>query len=81
MTVLGALSLEGIMAAMTGEGSTDAQVFLTSVKTIVAPALRPGQVVFMDNLSAHPVDGVQEAIEAVGARLEYVPPMLLTYLR
>jgi transposase len=74
MTVLGALSLEGIMAAMTVEGSTDAQVFLTSVKTILVPALRPGQVVFMDNLSAHPVVGVQEAIESVGARLEYLPP-------
>jgi transposase len=74
MTVLGALSLEGIMAAMTVEGSTDAQVFLTSVKTILVPALRPGQVVLMDNLSAHPVDGVQEAIESVGARLEYLPP-------
>jgi transposase len=74
ITVLGALSLEGIMAAMTVEGSTDAQVFLTYVKTIVVPALRPGQVVFMDNLSAHQVDGVQEAIESVGARLEYLPP-------
>jgi transposase len=73
-TVLGALSLTGILAAMTVEGSTDAQVFLTSVKTILVPALRPGQVVCMDNLSAHQVDGVQEAIEAVGARLEYLPP-------
>ena len=63
ITVLGALSLEGIVAAMTIEGSTDAQVFLTYVKTILVPALRPGQVVFMDNLSAHQVDGVQEAIE------------------
>jgi transposase len=62
------------MAAMTVEGSTDAQVFLTYVKTILVPALRPGQVVFMDNLSAHQVDGVQEAIESVGARLEYLPP-------
>jgi transposase len=74
ITVLGALSLEGIMAAMTVEGSTDAQVFLTYVKTILVPALRPGQVVFMDNLSAHQVDGVQEAIESVGARLDYLPP-------
>jgi transposase len=74
ITVLGALSLEGIMAAMTVEGSTDAQVFLTYVKTILVPALRPGQVVFMDNLSAHQVAGVQDAIESAGARLEYLPP-------
>jgi transposase len=74
MTVLGALSLAGIMAAMTGEGRTAAQVFLTSVKTILVPALRPGQVVCMDNRSAHQVDGVQEALASVGARLEYLPP-------
>jgi transposase len=74
VTVLGALSLEGIIAAMTVEGSTDTHVFLTYVKTILVPALSPGQVVFLDNLSCHYVDGVQEAIESVGARLEYLPP-------
>jgi transposase len=74
ITVLGALALAGIMAAMTVEGSTDAPVFLTSGKPILVPAWRPGQVVFMDNRSAHQVDGVQEAIEAVGARREYLPP-------
>jgi hypothetical protein len=42
ITVLGALSLAGIMAAMTVEGSTDAQVFLTYVKTILVPTLRLG---------------------------------------
>jgi predicted Na+-dependent transporter len=71
MTVLGARSLAGIMAAMTVEGSTAAQVCLTSVKTILGPALRPGQVVCMDHRSAHQVDGVQDAIESAGARLDY----------
>ncbi len=74
ITVLGALSLDGITASMTVEGSTDAQVFLTYVQTILAPTLHAGQVVFMDNLSSHQVDGVKEAIESVGARLEYLPP-------
>jgi transposase len=74
ITVLGALSLDGIMASMTVEGSTNAQVFLTYVQTILVPTLHAGQVVFMDNLSSHQVDGVKEAIASVGARLEYLPP-------
>jgi len=74
ITVLGALSLEGIIAAMTVEGSTDEQVFLTYVETVLAPTWHTGQVVCMDNLSSHPVSGVKEAIESVGARLEYLPP-------
>jgi transposase len=73
ITILGALSLEGIQAIMTIEGSTDVQVFLTFVQTILVPTLRPGQIVIMDNLSSHKVDGVQDAILAAGARLEYLP--------
>ena len=74
MTVLGALSLEGMVEAMTIEGSTDGQVFSTFIEDVLVPALRPGQIVIMDNLSSHKVDGIQDAIEAVGARLEYLPP-------
>ena len=74
MTVLGALSLEGVLAPMTVEGGTDTEVFSTYVKDILAPALRPGNVVIMDNLSSHKVEGIQGAIEAVGATLEYLPP-------
>ena len=73
VTVLGARSLEGIQAAMTIEGSTDTAVFLTFVQTIVVPTLRPGQIVLMDNLSSHKVNGVKEAIESAKATLEYLP--------
>ena len=73
VTVLGALSLEGIQAAMTIEGSTDTAVFLTFIQTIVVPTLRPGQIVLMDNLSSHKVNGVKEAIESAKATLEYLP--------
>jgi transposase len=73
VTVLGALSLEGIQAVMTIEGSTDTAVFLTFVQTILVPTLRPGQIVLMDNLSAHKVNGVKEAIESAKATLEYLP--------
>ena len=73
VTVLGALSLEGIVEAMTIEGSTDGQVFSTFIEDVLVPVLRPGQIVIMDNLSSHKVEGIQDAIEAVGARLEYLP--------
>jgi DDE superfamily endonuclease len=69
--VLGALSLDGSSAAMTVEGSTDTQVFLTDVQTIVVPTLRPGPIVIMDNLSSHKDARIQTAIESVGATLEY----------
>jgi len=71
VTVLGALSVEGIVEAMTIEGSTDGQVFSTSIKELLARVLRPGQMVIMDNLSSHKVDGIKNAIEAMGARLAY----------
>ena len=71
MTVLGALSLDGIIASMTVEGSADAHVFFTYVQTILVPTWHAGQVVCMDHLSSHQGEGVKEAIASVGARLEY----------
>ena len=73
ITVLGALSPEGIIASMTIEGGTDREVFLTYVKKILVPSLRAGNVVVMDNLSSHTGEEVSEAIKSVGARLEYLP--------
>jgi transposase len=48
--------------------------FLSYVTQFLAPTLKPGDIVVMDNLRAHKVSGVREAIEAVGARLFYLPP-------
>jgi transposase len=48
--------------------------FLAYVEQVLAPGLTPGDIVVMDNLSAHKVPGVREAIEAAGARLLYLPP-------
>jgi transposase len=73
VTVLGALSPEGIIASMTVEGGTDRAVFLTYVKQILVPSLRAGNVVVMDNLSSHTGEEVSEAIKSVGARVEYLP--------
>jgi transposase len=73
VTVLGALSLAGVVEAMTIDGSADGQVVSTFIQDVLVPALRPGQTVIMDNLSAHKVEGIQDALEARGARLEYLP--------
>jgi transposase len=74
LTILGAIGVEGIVAAASVDAATDADVFLTFVREALVPALRAGQVVVMDNLSAHKVVGVREAIEGAGCRLIYLPP-------
>lgn len=74
LTLLSAMSLEGMVAAMTVESPTDGDVFLAYVEQVLCPRLRPGQVVIMDNLPAHKVDGVRSLIEAAGAELLYLPP-------
>jgi transposase len=50
------------------------EVFRAYVEQMLAPALKPGDVVVLDNLAAHKVAGVQDAIRAVGASLLYLPP-------
>ena len=74
VTVLGSLSCQGLEAVMTVEGATDAAVFRAYVSQVLAPTLQPGDVVVMDNLGAHKVDGIQSVIEARGAILRYLPP-------
>ena len=74
VTMLGALSLKGIVAAMTVEGFTDGAVFLTFLQEGLMPQLRPGQLLIMDNLCAHKVTGVAAACAAAGVELLYLPP-------
>jgi len=73
LTVLGAMSTRGMVAAMTIEEPTDGDIFLAYLQQVLAPALRPGDVVVMDNLSSHKAEGVRESIEAAGAKLLYLP--------
>lgn len=74
VTMLGAMGLKGIVAALTYPGGTDGLAFLTYIREVLLPNLWSGCVVVMDNLSAHLVKGVREAIESVGARLIYLSP-------
>lgn len=74
LTILGAMSTRGMIAAMTVEAATDGEIFLAFLDHVLCPALRPGDVVVMDNLSSHKVDGVRQRIEKAGAELLYLPP-------
>ena len=74
MTILGAMSVNGIIAAMTIEEATDGDIFLAFVQQILCPALKPGDVVVMDNLSSHKAAAVRISIEKTGAELLYLPP-------
>lgn len=61
-------------ASLTFLGGTDSLAFQTYVTKVLVPNLRQGACVVMDNFSSHKVAGIREAIEAVGARLVYLPP-------
>jgi len=74
LTILGALSTRGMVATMTIEEATDSDIFLAYLDHCLCPQLRPGDVVVMDNLSSHKVDGVQQRIEKCGAEVLYLPP-------
>ena len=74
LTMLGAVGLSGWVATMSIEAPTDGEVFRAYLQHVLCPKLKPGQVVVMDNLSAHKVEGVRELIQSTGARLRYLPP-------
>jgi transposase len=74
LTVLAAMTVEGVLTAAAVDAATDADVFRAFVAEALVPCLRRGQVVVMDNLAAHKVAGVREAVEAAGCRLLYLPP-------
>jgi transposase len=72
-TLIAALSLEGMGAAMILEGSANTLAFEMYVEQILAPSLRAGQIVVMDNLQAHKSARVKLAIEAKGCQLLFLP--------
>jgi transposase len=73
LTLVAALRINGVTAPYVVDGSMDGPSFLAYVSQVLAPTLRKGDVVFMDNLRTHKVDGVREAIAAVGATVRYLP--------
>jgi len=73
-TLIAGLRLEGPCAPWLFGGPMNGEMFVAWVRQGLALTLRPGDVVILDNLSTHKIQGVREAIEAVGARLLYLPP-------
>jgi transposase len=73
-TFVGALRLSGMTAPMVLDGPMTGEWFLAYARQVLAPTLRPGDVVILDNLPAHKGTAVREAVEATGARLLFLPP-------
>ena len=73
-TFVGALRAGGLVAPLVLDGAVNGQVFRAWVEQFLAPELRCGDIVVMDNLGSHKVAGVRQAIEAQGAELRYLPP-------
>ena len=73
-TLLASMSMEGMGPSLAVEGTTSATLFETYVKKVLAPTLRPGQIVVMDNLSAHKGARVRDLVAQRGCELLYLPP-------
>jgi transposase len=74
MTMIGAIALDGWRGFITIDAATDGDVFRAFVEQELAPNLRPGDLVVMDNLNAHRNTGAIAAIRAVGADVLFLPP-------
>lgn len=73
-TFIAALRSDGLTAPMTLDGPMDGEIFRAWTEQFLAPTLKSGDIVVMDNLPSHKVSGIREAIEAQGAWLHYLPP-------
>jgi hypothetical protein len=78
--LLWSMTVEGMGPSLAVEGATDREVFEAYVEKMLAPSLRSGQVVVMDNLSAHKGERVRRLVEERGAELLYLPPYSLRTL-
>lgn len=73
-TFLAALRVRGLTAPLVIDGAINGDLFLHYVQQHLVPTLTPGDIVILDNLNAHKVAGVREAIEKAQAQLLYLPP-------
>ncbi len=74
LTILGGLTLGGLTACLAVEGAADTAVMCAFVEHALAPTLRPGQAVVLDNLSVHRAARVRRLVERAGCRLLFLPP-------
>lgn len=74
LTIIGAMTLDGLEAVMTVEGGTSGDVFLAYVQQVLIPVLRPDDIVVLDNLGAHKDQRAIKAIYEAGASVKFLPP-------
>ncbi|XHX78650.1 MAG: IS630 family transposase [Stenomitos frigidus ULC029] len=74
ISLIGGMSLDGLIATMSIVGSVNTDVFLFYIQEILMPQLWVGAIIVMDNLPVHHASVVQTAIEAVGAKIVFLPP-------
>ena len=72
-TFIGALRQDGLVAPCAFDGPINGEKFRAWVEQFLVPELKPGDIVILDNLPSHKVEGVRAAIENAGARLLYLP--------
>jgi len=73
-TFVAGLRHNQLTAPMVIDGPMDGELFLAWVEQFLCPTLQPGDIVVLDNLSSHKVQGVQQAVAAMGAKVLYLPP-------
>ena len=73
-TFIAALRHNRLAAPFTIDGAVNGEVFLAYVRRVLVPILKKGDIVIMDNLGSHKIQGIREAIRAAGATLLFVPP-------
>jgi transposase len=73
-TFIAALRFDGLTAPLVIDGAVNGELFEAYARQVLAPSLRPGDIVVMDNLSSHKRAGVRQAIEAAGGSVLFLPP-------
>lgn len=74
VSTIGAIGLEGIRTGLSVPGAIDGETMLFFIEELLVPTLKRGDIVLMDNTSIHKLDDIEDAIEAVGAWLLFLPP-------
>lgn len=74
ISTIAAMSIQGVIASASFDGATDTELFVTFIREVLVPVIKPGQVLVMDNLPAHKSPQVDKLIEAAGGRVLRLPP-------
>jgi transposase len=73
LSVIGALGLQGMVAALSVEGAVDTDVFDVFVRQVLVPALQPGDIVLLDNLNVHHASCIEQAVQTAQGQVIFLP--------